>query len=103
MWFPHGVERGNDQRRVSEQRQTNMHQHGRTRAGAYKAEVDYQAIARARASVKIPLIANGDIVSYEKALHVKEVTGCNSLMIGRGAVGNPWGASFYHRFFSLST
>ena len=64
--------------------------HGRTRAGAYKAEVDYEAIARARASVKIPVIANGDITSYEKALHVKEVTGCNSLMIGRGAVGNPW-------------
>jgi len=64
--------------------------HGRTRAGAYKAEVDYEAIARARASVKIPVIANGDITSYEKALHVKKVTGCNSLMIGRGAVGNPW-------------
>lgn len=64
--------------------------HGRTRAGAYKAEVDYDAIARARASVKIPVIANGDITSYEKALHVKEITGCNSLMIGRGAVGNPW-------------
>jgi len=55
-----------------------MSMHGRTRAGAYKAEVDYQAIARARAAVKIPLIANGDITSYEKALHVKEVT------------GNPW-------------
>ena len=64
--------------------------HGRTRAGAYKAEVDYEAISRARASVKIPVIANGDITSYEKALHVKEITGCNSLMIGRGAVGNPW-------------
>ena len=40
--------------------------------------------------MKIPVIANGDITSYEKALHVKEVTGCNSLIIGRGAVGNPW-------------
>lgn len=67
-----------------------MSMHGRTRAGAYKAEVDYEAIARAKASVTIPVIANGDITSYEKALHVKEVTGCNSLMIGRGAVGNPW-------------
>ena len=64
--------------------------HGRTRAGAYKAEVDYEAISRARASVKIPVIANGDITSYEKALHVKEVTGCNSLMIGRDTMGNPW-------------
>lgn len=64
--------------------------HGRTRSGGYKAEVDYEAIARARASVCIPVIANGDITDYEKALHVKAVTGCNSLMIGRGAVGNPW-------------
>ncbi len=64
--------------------------HGRTRSGGYKAEVDYEAIAKARQSVKIPVIANGDITSYEKALHVKEITGCNSLMIGRGAVGNPW-------------
>ncbi|MDD3323758.1 MAG: tRNA-dihydrouridine synthase [Sulfurospirillaceae bacterium] len=67
-----------------------MSVHGRTRAGAYKAEVDYEAIARARESVKIPVIANGDITSYEKALHVKEITGCKSLMIGRGAIGNPW-------------
>ena len=64
--------------------------HGRTRAGAYKAEVDYEAIARAQACVNVPIIANGDITSYEKALHVKEMTGCKSLMIGRGAVGNPW-------------
>ncbi|MDD2384046.1 MAG: tRNA-dihydrouridine synthase [Sulfurospirillaceae bacterium] len=64
--------------------------HGRTRSGGYKAEVDYEAIARARQTVTIPVIANGDITSYEKALHVKEITGCNSLMIGRGAVGNPW-------------
>ncbi len=64
--------------------------HGRTRSGAYKAEVDYHAIARAREAVNVPLIANGDITSYEKALHVKDITGCKSLMIGRGAVGNPW-------------
>jgi len=64
--------------------------HGRTRAGAYKAEVDYDAIRRARASVKIPILANGDITSYEKAQEVKKITNCNSLMIGRGAIGNPW-------------
>ena len=64
--------------------------HGRTRAGAYKAEVDYHAIARAREAVTIPVIANGDITSYQKALHVKEITGSEHLMIGRGAIGNPW-------------
>ncbi|WP_024953878.1 tRNA dihydrouridine synthase [Sulfurospirillum arcachonense] len=67
-----------------------MSVHGRTRAGAYKAPVDYDAIARVKQSVKIPVLANGDITSFEKAMEVKEITGCNSLMIGRGAIGNPW-------------
>jgi len=64
--------------------------HGRTRAGRYKAEVDYEAIARAKIAVNIPVIANGDITSLQKAKEVKKLTGCKSLMIGRGAVGNPW-------------
>jgi tRNA-dihydrouridine synthase B len=64
--------------------------HGRTRAGRYKAEVDYEAIAAAKKAVKIPVIANGDIVSLKKAKEVKKITSCNSLMIGRGAIGNPW-------------
>ncbi len=67
-----------------------MSVHGRTRAGAYKAPVDYDAIATIRENVNIPVIANGDITSYEKAVEVKKITGCNSLMIGRGAIGNPW-------------
>jgi tRNA-dihydrouridine synthase B len=64
--------------------------HGRTRAGAYKAKVDYDAIKMAKESVKIPILANGDITSFEKAQEVKDITGCKSLMIGRGAIGNPW-------------
>lgn len=67
-----------------------MSVHGRTRAGAYKAPVDYEAIAKIKQSVKIPVLANGDITSYEKAMEVKNITGCDSLMIGRGAIGNPW-------------
>lgn len=67
-----------------------MSMHGRTRAGAYKAPVDYDAIRRARESVRIPVFANGDITSYESATRVREITGCQSLMIGRGAIGNPW-------------
>ncbi len=67
-----------------------MSMHGRTRAGRYKAEVDYEAIARAKSVVHIPVIANGDITSLQKAKEVKKLTGCKSLMIGRGAVGNPW-------------
>ena len=67
-----------------------MSVHGRTRAGTYKAQVDYEAIATIKQNVIIPVLANGDITSYEKAMEVKKITGCNSLMIGRGAIGNPW-------------
>lgn len=64
--------------------------HGRTRAGKFKAPVDYDAIAEIKKSVKIPVIANGDIDSYEKAKWVLEHTGADGVMIGRGAVGAPW-------------
>jgi len=64
--------------------------HGRTRAGKYKAPVDYDAIKEIKEAVSIPVIANGDIDSYEKALWVLEHTGADGVMIGRGAVGAPW-------------
>lgn len=64
--------------------------HGRTRAGKFKAAVDYDAIAQIKKAVKIPVIANGDIDSYEKAQWVLEHTGADGVMIGRGAVGAPW-------------
>jgi tRNA-dihydrouridine synthase B len=64
--------------------------HGRTRSGGYKTKVDYDAIKCAKEFVKIPIFANGDITTYEKALEVKEFTKCEGVMIGRGAVGNPW-------------
>ncbi|HIE35491.1 MAG TPA: tRNA dihydrouridine synthase DusB [Campylobacterales bacterium] len=64
--------------------------HGRTRSGFFKSRVDYEAIAVAKVAVKIPVIANGDIVSYEKAKYVLELTKCDGVMIGRGAIGNPW-------------
>ena len=64
--------------------------HGRTRAGKFKAEVDYDAIAEIKEAVSIPVIANGDIDSYEKAKWVLEHTGSDGIMIGRGAVGAPW-------------
>jgi len=64
--------------------------HGRTRAGKYKAPVDYDAIRDVKGAVSIPVIANGDIDSYEKAKWVLEYTGADGVMIGRGAVGAPW-------------
>lgn len=64
--------------------------HGRTRAGRYKAAVDYDAIAQIKAAVSIPVIANGDIDSPQKARWVLEHTGADGIMIGRAAVGKPW-------------
>ena len=64
--------------------------HGRTRAGRYKAAVDYDAIREIKEAVSIPVIANGDIVSPEKAKWVLEHTGADGIMIGRAAVGSPW-------------
>ena len=64
--------------------------HGRTRAGRYKAAVDYDAIREIKEAVSIPVIANGDIDSPEKAKWVLEHTGADGIMIGRAAVGTPW-------------
>ena len=64
--------------------------HGRTRAGRYKAPVDYDAIAEVKRAVSIPVLANGDIDSPSKAKWVLEHTGADGLMIGRAAVGKPW-------------
>ena len=64
--------------------------HGRTRAGKFKAPVDYDAIAEIKQAINIPVIANGDIDSYDKAQWVLGHTGADGVMIGRGAVGSPW-------------
>lgn len=64
--------------------------HGRTRSGKFKSEVDYDAIGEIKAAVTIPVIANGDIDSFEKAQWVLKHTQTDGVMIGRGAIGNPW-------------
>lgn len=64
--------------------------HGRTRAGKYKAPVDYDAIKAMKEAVKIPVIANGDIKDYAKAKEVLDYTKADGVMIGRGAIGKPW-------------
>jgi len=64
--------------------------HGRTRAGKYKAPVDYDAIKAIKDAVNIPVVANGDITNYEKAQKVLSYTNANGVMIGRAAVGKPW-------------
>jgi len=64
--------------------------HGRTRACAYTGEAEYDTIAAVKASVSIPIIANGDITTPEKARHVLKYSGADAVMIGRAAQGRPW-------------
>lgn len=64
--------------------------HGRTRADLYTGHAEYDTIRAVRAELKIPLIANGDIDSPEKAKHVLDYTGADAVMIGRAAQGRPW-------------
>ena len=64
--------------------------HGRTKADLYHGEAEYETIAEVKASVKIPIVANGDINSPEKAKLVLEKTNADAIMIGRAAQGKPW-------------
>lgn len=64
--------------------------HGRTRACAYRGEAEYNTIANVKAAVNIPVIANGDIATPEKAQQVLEYTQADAIMIGRAAQGRPW-------------
>ncbi len=64
--------------------------HGRTRAGRYKAPVDYDALAEIKRNITIPMFANGDIDTPQKAKWVREYTGAEGIMIGRAAVSKPW-------------
>ena len=64
--------------------------HGRTRACRYRGDAEYDTIAQIKASVSIPVIANGDVTSLEKSLEVLRLTNADGLMIGRGAQGRPW-------------
>lgn len=64
--------------------------HGRTRQQYYKPPVDYDIIKAVRESVSVPVIANGDIDSAERAKEVMDITGCELVMIGRATLGNPW-------------
>jgi tRNA-dihydrouridine synthase B len=64
--------------------------HGRTRCQFYKGAADWRAVRAVRDVVRIPLVVNGDITSFEKALTALEMSGADAVMVGRGAQGQPW-------------
>jgi tRNA-dihydrouridine synthase B len=64
--------------------------HGRTREQGYKGLAEYDTVAAVKAALKIPVVANGDIDSPEKAQAVLQATGADALMVGRAAQGSPW-------------
>jgi tRNA-dihydrouridine synthase B len=64
--------------------------HGRTRACGYKGEAEFDTIAAIKSAINIPVVANGDITTPEKAKAVLDYTGADAVMIGRAAQGRPW-------------
>lgn len=64
--------------------------HGRTKVQGYSGEVDYPAIKKVKDAVDIPVVASGDVLSVELAKKMFEHTGCDGLLLARGALGNPW-------------
>ncbi len=64
--------------------------HGRTRSQMYSGYADRGIIAKVKSAVSVPVIGNGDVKSYEDFVSMKQETGCDGVMIGRGAYGSPW-------------
>ena len=64
--------------------------HGRTRSQFYSGKADWDAIKEIKAALTIPVVGNGDVFSAEDAIRMLNYTGCDAVMIARGALGNPW-------------
>jgi tRNA-dihydrouridine synthase B len=64
--------------------------HGRTRCQFYKGDADWRAVRAVKDAIRIPLVVNGDITSFDKAVAAIEASGADAVMVGRGAQGQPW-------------
>ncbi len=77
--------------------------HGRTRAQFYNGEADWAAIARVKSEISIPLVANGDLLSYEDASAMRAMAKADAVMIGRGARGRAWFPGYVGRYLETGT
>ncbi len=77
--------------------------HGRTRVQGYSGAADWEAIARVKEAVRIPVFGNGDVFNAEDAQRLLSTSGCDGVMIGRGGLGNPWLYQSIHAALSGST
>jgi len=76
--------------------------HGRTWSQGFSGSADWQVIKTVKQAVSIPVIGNGDVLCHEDSQRMRAQTGCDGVMIGRGALGNPWVFSFAGRPATLS-
>ena len=74
--------------------------HGRTKAQGYSGVADWEMIGRAKAGVKIPVLCNGDVHSFDLIPKALEISGCDGVLIARGALGNPWIFSQFNDFIA---
>jgi len=77
--------------------------HGRSRDQGYKGQAEYDTIAQVKRAVSVPIVANGDIDSPEKAQQVLQLTGADAVMIGRAALGRPWLFREIHHYLAHGT
>lgn len=82
--------------------------HGRTREGRFSAPINFDEMAKIKAALSVPVIGNGEIFTAADALRMIERTGCDAVMIGRGAMGNPWifpeiRAAIYGKAYTVPT
>jgi tRNA-dihydrouridine synthase B len=89
-WDEHSLNAPELARRAEEAGVQMITVHGRTRCQFYKGNADWAAVRAVKDAIRIPLVVNGDITSFEQALSALELSGADAIMIGRGAQGQPW-------------
>lgn len=89
-WDEHSVNAVEFARMAQESGAAALCVHGRTRAQGYSGRADWDIIGSVKAAVRIPVLGNGDLFAPEDVLRMKRETGCDGVLIARGALGNPW-------------